>query len=87
MSAFGLKVRSHFRVPAPAAEQTGDESVSSTGGASLATLAPQPHGRVGGPEQLLSTLWDEVAARIADLTNELAGDDPPGENFLEKAVG
>jgi hypothetical protein len=30
-------------------------------------------------------LGEEVATRIAELTDELAGDDPPGETFLEKA--
>jgi hypothetical protein len=36
------------------------------------------------PSSFFSTLGDEAADRIADLTDDLAGDDPPGETFVEK---
>lgn len=37
------------------------------------------------PTSFFSTLGDEVANRIVELTDELAGNDPPVETFLEKA--
>jgi hypothetical protein len=36
------------------------------------------------PASFFSELGDEVAERIEDLTADLAGDDPPGETFMEK---
>src|SRR5262249_40369153 len=36
------------------------------------------------PSSFFSNLGDEVAAQIQDLTADLAGDDPPGETFMEK---
>ena len=36
------------------------------------------------PTSFFSTLGEEVAERIEDLTGDLAGDDPPGETYMEK---
>ena len=36
------------------------------------------------PDSFFSDLGQEVAERIEDLTDELAGDDPPGETYLDK---
>jgi hypothetical protein len=36
------------------------------------------------PSNFFSDLGEEVAERIEDLTAELAGDDPPGETYLDK---
>ncbi len=45
---------------------------------------PQRFSQIEDPNSFFSTLGDQVAERIADLTPELAGQDPPGEQFLEK---
>ena len=37
------------------------------------------------PSSFFSDLGEEVSERIGDLTMELAGDDPPGEEYLTKA--
>jgi hypothetical protein len=36
------------------------------------------------PSSFFSELGEEAAARIEDLTADLAGDDPPGETYMEK---
>ena len=36
------------------------------------------------PDSFFSELGQEVAERIEELTDELAGDDPPGETYLDK---
>ena len=36
------------------------------------------------PSSFFSNLGEEVAAQIEDLTADLAGDDPPGETFMQK---
>jgi hypothetical protein len=36
------------------------------------------------PSSFFSNLGEEAAAQIEDLTADLAGDDPPGETFMEK---
>jgi hypothetical protein len=36
------------------------------------------------PSSFFSNLGEEVAERIEDLTADLAGDDPPGETYMEK---
>ncbi len=36
------------------------------------------------PDSFFSTLGEEVAQRIGDLSLDLAGEDPPGEGYLEK---
>jgi hypothetical protein len=36
------------------------------------------------PSSFFSNLGDEVASRVEELTADLAGDDPPGETYLDK---
>jgi hypothetical protein len=36
------------------------------------------------PASFFENLGEETAERIEDLTMELAGDDPPGETYMEK---
>ncbi len=36
------------------------------------------------PDSFFSDLGEEVAERIEELTDELAGDDPPNETYLDK---
>ncbi len=36
------------------------------------------------PASFFSDLGEEVADQIEDLTMELAGDDPPGESYMDK---
>ena len=36
------------------------------------------------PGSFFSDLGEEVADRIEDLTADLAGDDPPGETYMQK---
>jgi len=45
---------------------------------------PQRFSQIEDPNSFFSTLGDQVATRIADLTLELAGEDPPGETFMTK---
>lgn len=45
---------------------------------------PQRYATLDDPSSFFSTLGEEVAEEIADLSLELAGDDPPGETYLEK---
>ena len=45
---------------------------------------PERYSQIEDPNSFFSTLGDEVATRIADLTLDLAGEDPPGETFMNK---
>jgi len=45
---------------------------------------PQRYSQIEDPNSFFSTLGDQVATRIADLTMDLAGEDPPGEQFMQK---
>ena len=45
---------------------------------------PQRYSQIEDPNSFFSTLGEQVNTRIADLTLDLAGDDPPGETFMEK---
>lgn len=45
---------------------------------------PERYSQIEDPNSFFSTLGDQVATRIADLTLELAGEDPPGETFMNK---
>lgn len=36
------------------------------------------------PASFFESLGEEAAERIEDLTMDLAGDDPPGESYMEK---
>jgi hypothetical protein len=45
---------------------------------------PERYRRIEDPNSFFSTLGDQVATRIADLTLDLAGQDPVGETFMDK---
>lgn len=45
---------------------------------------PQRYSQIEDPNSFFSTLGDQVATRIADLTLDLAGEDLPGETFMQK---
>ena len=45
---------------------------------------PERYAAIQDPVSFFSTLGEEVARQIADLTLEMAGDDPPGEDYLVK---
>jgi len=45
---------------------------------------PERYSQIEDPNSFFSTLGDQVATRIADLTLDLAGEDPPGETFMNK---
>jgi hypothetical protein len=45
---------------------------------------PERYRQIEDPNSFFSTLGDEVATRIADLTLDLAGEDPPGETYMQK---
>ena len=46
---------------------------------------PQRYATISEPDSYFSTLGQEVAQRIEELTLELAGDDHRGEEYLAKA--
>ena len=46
---------------------------------------PQRYATISEPDSYFSTLGQDVAQQIEDLTVELAGDDQPGEEYLAKA--
>ncbi len=46
---------------------------------------PQRYAAISDPDSFFSTLGEETARQIDELAMELAGDDPPGEGYLEKA--
>jgi len=46
---------------------------------------PQTYATISEPDSYFSTLGQEVATQIEELTLELAGDDQPGEEYLAKA--
>jgi len=46
---------------------------------------PQRYATISEPDSYFSTLGQEAARQIEDLTLELAGDDQPGEEYLAKA--
>jgi hypothetical protein len=45
---------------------------------------PERYAAIPDPNSFFSVLGEEVAQQIADLSLDLAGDDPPGEGYLEK---
>jgi hypothetical protein len=45
---------------------------------------PRRYAEIPDPASFFSTLGEEVAVQIADLSLDLAGGDPPGEGYLEK---
>ncbi len=46
---------------------------------------PQRYAAISDPDSFFSTLGQETARQIEELAAELAGDDQPGEGYLEKA--
>lgn len=46
---------------------------------------PQRYAAIKDPDSFFSTLGQETARQIDELATELAGDDRPGEGYLEKA--
>ena len=46
---------------------------------------PQRYATISDPDSFFSTLGQETARQIDELAAELAGDDRPGEGYLEKA--
>ena len=46
---------------------------------------PRRYATISEPDSYFSTLGQEVAQQIEELTLELAGDDQPGEEYLAKA--
>jgi hypothetical protein len=46
---------------------------------------PSRYALITDPDSFFSTLGQEAAQRIEDLATELAGSDPPGEDYLAKA--
>lgn len=45
---------------------------------------PERYAQIPDPDSFFSTLGQEAASQIADLMMDLAGDDPPGEDYLTK---
>jgi hypothetical protein len=45
---------------------------------------PERYSSIQEPVSFFSALGEETARQIADLTLDLAGDDPPGEDYLVK---
>lgn len=45
---------------------------------------PERYAAIEDPDSFFLTLGEEVAQQIGDLGLDLAGDDPPGEGYLEK---
>jgi len=46
---------------------------------------PQRYATISDPDSFFLTLGQETARQIDELAAELAGDDQPGEGYLEKA--
>ena len=46
---------------------------------------PRRYATISDPDSFFSTLGQETARQIDELAAELAGDDRPGEGYLEKA--
>jgi hypothetical protein len=45
---------------------------------------PSRYGQISDPDSFFSSLGQEAATRISDLTLQLAGQDQPGEEYLAK---
>ena len=45
---------------------------------------PERFRQLEDPDSFFSTLGEEIAERVQTLAEELAGDDPPGESYLDK---
>ena len=49
------------------------------------TWLPQQYAAIGEPDSFFSTLGKEAERQIEDLAEQIAGDGPPGEGYLERA--
>jgi hypothetical protein len=47
---------------------------------------PGQHARIEDPESFFALLGEYAALIIDELADDLAGDDPPGEGYLDKVV-
>jgi hypothetical protein len=45
---------------------------------------PSRYSQLEDPTEYFSNLGEEISDRVAELSDALAGDDPPGEQYLEK---
>jgi hypothetical protein len=47
---------------------------------------PKTYAELSNPQEFFQNLEDEADSQIDDLSDRLAGEDPPGEEFLAKAA-
>jgi len=47
---------------------------------------PGQYSRIENPESFFALLGEYAALMIDELADDLAGDDPPGEGYLDKVV-
>jgi hypothetical protein len=45
---------------------------------------PERFREISHPQTYFSTLGEEIEQKIDELSQHLAGDDPPGEDYIEK---
>lgn len=45
---------------------------------------PTSYRQLDDPDSFFSDLGEQIAERVEELSTVLAGDDPPGEQYLEK---
>lgn len=45
---------------------------------------PKRFSEIANPETFFSELGEEIEQRVDELSQALAGDDPPGEQYLDK---
>lgn len=45
---------------------------------------PQRYSQIDHPETFFSELGEEIAERVDELSDAMAGEDPPGEDYLQK---
>lgn len=45
---------------------------------------PERFSQLEDPDSFFSDLGEQIAERVQSLTDDLAGNDPPGESYLDK---
>lgn len=45
---------------------------------------PDRYNRIQDPDSFFSKLGEEIQVRVQELSRALAGDDPPGETYMQK---
>ncbi len=45
---------------------------------------PNRYKALPDPETFFTKMGEQISAQVAELTETLAGDDPPGESYLDK---